>query len=140
MDAEPGWNMVFFLAFSLAAGMILRWSGADLTRLRTWIYFISLFLCSLIGGILIKRDTGQAAGVLFISTFLYMIGWILLAFIQLPYPVGIIWTILGLALFTFIAMALISQGKVQDREGGVIPLSIQLFVVLFNLCWLSSLL
>ena len=140
LDKEPGWNVVLFICFGISAGMVLFHSGSDLTHLKSWVLFVILLVISLVGGALIRGSGSRAAGVLFLSTLLYMIGWILLAFIQLPDQVGVIWTLLGLALFTFIAMAVINQGKTQDPEESVIPLSIQLFVVLFNLCWLSSLL
>lgn len=87
-----------------------------------------------------KGAGGRVAGVLFFCTLLYMMGWILFAFVSLPDLAGMIWIILGLALFTFILMAVISQGKTQNDESSAVPLSIQLFVVLFNICWLSSLL
>ena len=140
LDKEPGWNVVLFICFGIAAGMILFHSVSDLTRVWSWILFIMLLLVSLFGGSRVNGVQGRAAGILFISTLLYIIGWVLLSLIQVPSQVGEIWTILGLALFTFIAMNLISQGKNCNSEESAIPLSVQLYVVLFNLYWLSFLL
>lgn len=140
LDTEPGWNMVLFISFGLVAGMVILWSGANMSQLRTWILFSFLFLISITGGAFLKSDTERAAGLLFISTILYMVGWILFMLISLPGIVRTIWTVLGLVLFTIIAIAVISHGKTRNYENSAIPLSIQLFVVLFNLCWLSSVL
>lgn len=139
LDTEPGWNLVMFLAFGVVAGMILNWSSSEISQLKTWILFSILLLISITGGLFLKRDSGRAARVLFLSTFLYMIGWFLIILTSLPGIVRTIWIVLGLILFTLVAMAVISQGKTRNDEGSAIPLSIQLFVVLFNICWLSSL-
>ena len=140
LDKEPGWNLVLLICFGLTAGMMLIWSGGNLLQLKSWVVFLILFVISLAGGVLMKGAGGRVAGVLFFCTLLYMMGWILFAFVSLPDLAGMIWIILGLALFTFILMAVISQGKTQNDESSAVPLSIQLFVVLFNICWLSSLL
>lgn len=140
LDEEPGWNLVLLICFGIAAGMMLLWSGDGLLRLKSRIIFSVLFIISLVGGVFMQGSGGRAARMLFSSTLLYMAGWILFTFFQLPDLAKAIWTVLGLVLFTLILMAAISQGKTRNDEGSAIPLSIQLFVVLFYICWLSSLL
>jgi len=140
LDTEPGWNMVLFLAFGVTAGMMLHWSSADISQLKTWILFSALLLISITGGLFLKKETGPAARILFISTFLYMVGWFLFIVTSLPGIVRTIWIVLGLVLFTLVASAVISQGKTQDDKNDTVSLSIQFYVVLFNLFWLSSLL
>jgi len=87
----------------------------------------------------IRGAGGQEAKLLVISTVLYMLGWIILAVVSLPALISMIWTILGLALFTVISMAVISHGKTLARDESAIPLAVQIFVVQFNLFWLSAL-
>lgn len=140
LDTEPGWNMALFLAFGMAAGMMLHWSSADLSQLRTWILFSTWLLISITGGIFLKRETELEAGILFISAFLYMVGCFLFIVTSLPGMVRTVWIVLGLVLFTLVAMVVINRGKTQISEDSVIPFSIQLFGVLLNLFWLSSLL
>ena len=140
LDTEPGWNMVLFLAFGVTAGMMLHWSSADISQLKTWILFSALLLISITGGLFLKKETGPAAGILFISTFLYMVGWFLFIVTSLPGIVRTIWIVLGLVLFTLVATAVINLGKTQDDKNNTVSLSIQFYVVLFNLFWLSSLL
>lgn len=140
LDTEPGWNMVLFLAFGVAAGMILHRSGAEISQIKTWILFSILLLISLTGGLLLKRDAGRAAGILFFSTFLYVVGWFLFLISSLPGIARTIWIVLGLVLFTVVAMVVINQGKTKNIESSLHPFSIQFYVVLFNLFWLSSLL
>ena len=140
LDTEPGWNMVLFLAFGMAAGMMLYWLNVDLSQLKTWIFFWVLLLISLTGGYFLKRETGSAAGILFMSTFLYMVGWFLISVTALAGIVRTIWVVLGLVLFSLVAMMVISQWKTQDDEKNILSLSIQFYVVLFNLFWLSCLL
>jgi len=138
LDTEPGWNMILFLAFGLAAGMMIRRSGADISQLRTWVLFSIVMLISITGGFFSKRDTGPAVGILFLCAFLYMIGLFLYLITSLPEIVRTIWNVLGLILFTLIAITVISQEKSQKTEGMPIAFSIQLYVALFNLFWLSS--
>jgi ABC-type multidrug transport system permease subunit len=140
LDKEPGWNMALFLAFGMAAGMMLHWSSADLSQLKTWILFSTLLLFSITGGLFLKRETERAAGILFINTFLYMVGWFLFIVTSLPDIVRTIWIVLGLLLFILVTMVVINRGKTQISGDSVISYSIQLFVILFNLFWLSSLL
>jgi hypothetical protein len=140
LDKEPGWNLVLLICFGATAGMMLFWSGGNLLQLKSWAVLSISLMISLAGGIFMKGSGKRVAGLLFFCTFLYMIGWILFAIFPLPDLSGIIWIVLGLALFSFILMVVISQGKTQNEEISAVPLSIQLFVVLFNLCWLASLL
>ena len=138
LDTEPGWNMILFLAFGLAAGMMIRRSGADISQLRTWVLFSIVVLISISGGFFLNRGTGLAAGILYLCAFLYLIGLFIFLITSLPEIVRTIWNALGLVFFALVAMTLISQGKTQKTEGMPIALSIQLFVVLYNLFWLSS--
>ncbi len=140
LDTEPGWNIVLFLAFGVAAGMMLHRSSAEISQIKTWIMFSILLLISLTGGLFLKRDAGRAAGFLFFSTFLYMVGWFLFILTSLPEIARTIWIVLGLVLFSLVAMAVISQGKTKNIENNSHPFSIQFYVVLFNLFWLSSML
>jgi hypothetical protein len=140
LDKEPGWNLVLLICFGTTAGMMFFWAGSNFLQLKSWAVFVILFMISLTGGVLMKGAGRWVGGLLFFCTFLYLIGWILFMIIPLPDLSGIIWIVLGLALFTFILMALISQGKTQNGDSSAVPLSIQLFMILFNLCWLSCLL
>jgi len=140
LDQERGWNLVLFILFGIAAGAVFFHWSPDSPQANSWILFIVLLIISMVGGSLIREAGGRAAGVLFISSIFYMMGWIFFAIIQLPEFIVMIWTILGVVLFTFIAIAVISQGIKLKKEVSSIPLSIQLFVVLFNLCWLTGLL
>lgn len=139
LDSEPGWNLVLYICFSVAAGMILLWSGAEVKTLKSWALFLILLITSLAGGAAIKGAYGQAARILTLSTLLYMLGWILFAFTSLPPLLSLIWTILGLLLFTVISMAVISQAKTLPQDESSFSLGVQIFVVQFNLFWLSAL-
>ncbi len=140
LDTEPGWNMVLFLGFSVAAGIMLHWSEAKISQPRIWILFSLLVLISITGGVFLKRDPEWAARLLFTCTLLYVIGWTILLVTSLPEIIWLIWTVLGLMLFPLIFMAAINRGKSHINEDCPIPLSLRLFVVLYNLYWLSSLL
>lgn len=139
LDTEPGWNVTLYLGFALAGGMLLFWSGAFVSQLKTWILFSVLFLISLAGGAFSRGSTGRATAVMFPITFFYMIGWIFFLYFPLPGLYRMIWMILGLVLFTLITIAVFSRGKNLRQGESAVPLTIELFVVLFNLCWLSGL-
>jgi len=139
LGTEPGWNVTLYLGFALAGGVLLFWSGALVNQLKTWILFSVLLLISLAGGAFSSRSTGRAAAVLFPITILYLAGWVFFLFFPLPGLFKMIWIILGLALFTLITKAVFRQGKTLSQGESTVPLTIELFVVLFNLYWLSGL-
>jgi len=139
LDTEPGWNVVLFLGFALAAGIVINWSGAEITRIKTWIVFSGLLIISLVGGWYLKSKFGRAASVLFPLTIIYMIGWMLFLFFELSPVLERFWILLGLMLFTLIATAVFVGGKTMNKQDSIMPLANELFVVLFNLCWLSGL-
>ena len=139
LDTEPGWNIVLFLGFAAVAGMYLYWSGAEYSRWKPWILFSSLVLISLVGGSVLNERFGRAAKVLFPITILYLGGWIFFLFYNIPTALKIIWIWSGLILFTLISIAVLVRGKIKSLEDNPVPIVIELFVVLFNLCWLSGL-
>ncbi len=139
LGTEPGWNVTLYLGFALAGGVLLFWSGALVTQLKTWILFSVLFLISLAGGAFSRGSTGRATAVMFPITFFYMIGWIFFLYFPLPGLFRMIWIILGLVLFTLITIAVFNRGKNLRQGESAVPLTIELFVVLFNLCLLSGL-
>ena len=139
LGTEPGWNVTLYLGFALAGGVLLFWSGALVNQLKTWILFSVLFLISLAGGAFSSRSTGRAAAVLFPITILYLAGWIFFLFFPLPELLKMIWVVLGLGLFTLITIAVFRRGKALRQEESAVPLTVELFVVLFNLYWLSGL-
>ncbi len=139
LSTEPGWNVTLYLGFALAGGVLLFWSGALVNQLKTWVLFSVLFLISLAGGAFSRGITGRAAALLFPITIFYLLGWVFFLFFPLPGILMMIWTILGLVLFTLITIAVFSRGKNLRQEESAVPLTIELFVVLFNLCWLSGL-
>jgi hypothetical protein len=119
--------------------MILLWSGAEVMMIKSWALYLSLLVISLVGGALIRDYSGQVARLLILSAVLYMLGWVILALISLPSLISLVWTILGLVLFTTISVAIISHGKTQSRDETPIPLGVQIFLIQFNLFWLSAL-
>ncbi len=139
LGTEPGWNVALYLGFALAGGVLLFWSGALVNQLKTWILFSVLFLISLAGGAFSRGITGRAVAVLFPITIFYLIGWVFFLFFPLPELLLMIWIIFGLALFTLITIAVFNRGKTLRQRESAVPLTIELFVVLFNLCWLSGL-
>ena len=139
LGTEPGWNVTLYLGFALAGGVLLFWSAALVNQLKTWILFSVLFLISLAGGAFSSRSTGRAVAVLFPITIFYLIGWVFFLYFPLPGLFRMIWIILGLVLFTLITIAEFSRGKNLSQGESAVPLTIELFVVLFNLYWLSGL-
>ena len=138
LDAEPGWNLVFFIAFSLIAGILLNWSGTEISRFRTWILFILLLLVLVTGGFYLKRFGKLVNAILFIGPIFYVVGWVFIAGVVVPAVVNHSWIVLGLVLFMLIGTGVIRQTKEHRAENKNISLSIQLLLILFNLFWLSS--
>jgi len=66
LDSEPGWNLVFFVGFGLAAGMVLLWSGAETKEIKSWALYLVLLITSLTGGASIRGAGGQEAKLLVI--------------------------------------------------------------------------
>ena len=139
LDAEPGWNVALFLAFALAAGMILRWTGVDPIRGWVWALFLGLVGVSLLGAALLGEGYQRVLRSLFLVTILYLLGWLLLALVKLPPLFRGFWILAGLALFTLLAAGIFLKGRSLKREESPVPLAIEVFVVLYNLFWLAGL-
>jgi hypothetical protein len=138
LDTEPGWNVGFFLVFAMTAGALLYWSGSGTRQVYTWFLFIFLVLISLIGALYLRYRVSRIVVLLYPSAFLYMIGWVGLLFFDLPILFTMVWTMIGFILFTLINTAVLIRGKSNDEEDSPVPIVIELFVVLFNLFWLSG--
>jgi len=140
LNTEPGWNMVFFLGFALAAGTLLYWFGANIKQSYTWILLIILLVISFFGGSLPEERFAWATRVFFPITVLYLTGWILFFIAQISGVYKLIWIITGLVLFTLITIGVLVRGKTINRTDSPVPLAIELFVVIFNIYWMSFLL
>lgn len=138
LENEPFWNFLLFLVFSLGAGVMLFWLCAGSAQAKDWILCVVLFLFSAAASELIPGVSRPVNGALTIGTLLFMIGWIALQFVTLPVWVRVTWSILGLTLFTAALMSIINKGKIIRGEDSALPLSIQFYIILFNLYWLSS--
>jgi hypothetical protein len=138
LDTEPGWNIVLSLGFAVTAGALLSWSSVDIIQIKSWILFIGLVLITIIGGNYLSKDIGRSSGFLYPSAVLYMVGWILFLFLNLPAFFFTIWTYSGMVLFVLITMAVLIRGKTNNQKDSIVPIIIQLFIGLFNLFWLSA--
>lgn len=139
LEREPGWNLVLLLVFSISAGSLLNWSNVDVTSWLTW--FLFLFLCT--GGLTLalRWSTHLPRGLNILSplSILYLLGWMGIILRVLPGWMRDVWIIAGLLLFTGLAARALGQGFTLPIEESPIPLGIELFLILFNLFWLSGL-
>jgi len=140
LDTEPGWNLVIFLGFALVAGMLLYRSEVLVPQFKSWMIFSILCLISIAGAAYSRSRIRRAAGILYPVAVLYLLGWgcFLIFQIRPIYEMG--WIVFGLILFTLITMVILNQGKTKSQDASPVPLVFELFVVLYNLFWLSSLL
>jgi len=140
LEAEPGWNQVLLVCFGLAAGMMMSWSDNVVPRISSRIIHFVLLIIALAGGYFFRGSLKRAAAGLFPCILLFTAGWIVIKFSSLPALAGNIWIMVGLFLYTLFLIVLIVQGKYRNDEESPIPLSIQLFVMIMNLYWLTSML
>lgn len=138
LEKEPGWNLALLLGFSLTAGLLLNWSGADAIRWGTWLLFLGCWTVGLIGAVILGRPLQKALKFLFPLTALYMLGWLGVILWDLPGWIKGTWVLSGLALFTVIAAGVLQRGFTLQDEESPVPLGIELWVILFNLFWLSA--
>ena len=139
LDTEPGWNLVLFLAVALCAGILLAWSGAVMDQLATWITFGLLLIMIVLAGGLLRRGVGRAWILVYPITLVYIIGWVFFFSEKIPAGLRKVWIIFGLILFSALAVVILVRGKSNGQDEKTISLSSELFLVLFNLCWLSGL-
>ena len=139
LDREPGWNLVLLLGFSFTAGTLLNWSGADAARWGTWLLFLSLCAAALIWAAVLGLSLSKGLKFLFPLTVLYLLGWLGIIFWDLPGWIRGLWIYSGLTLFTAIAAGILQKGMTIHSEESPVPLGIELWVILFNLFWLSGL-
>jgi hypothetical protein len=124
---------------ALCAGILLTWSGAELDKIRTWIIFIGLLILILICGVLIKGDIKRAWILVYPITLIYIIGWVFFLSSQIPTAYQRIWIIFGMILFSVLAVLILVRGRAKEQDDKTVSLGSELFLVLFNLCWLSGL-
>ena len=139
LDTEPGWNLVLYLVVAFCAGILLAWSGAKIGQITTWITFLGLLLLILVLGDLTRREVTRAWILVYPITLVYIIGWIFFISAQTPAGFRKIWIVFGLILFSALAVVILVRGKSNDQNDKTVSLSSELFLVLFNLYWLSGL-
>jgi len=137
---EPGWNLVLLLGFSITSGLVMNWTGVVPGRWGTWILFLGLITAAL-SRVLKQRDAHQINLINRIPTAgLYLTGWLVIIIWNLSGWILKIWIIWGLILFTMITADLLKSGLTLRKKESPVPLGIEIWVVLLNLFWLSSLL
>ena len=139
LDREPGWNLALLLGFSFTAGLLLKWSGANPGRWSTWLIFLGLAGTATIGAVVLGKRISKGSTFLLPLTALYMLGWVAILVWDLPPWVQGVLILSGLALFTVIAAGALQRGFTLSADEPMVPFSIELWVILFNLFWLSGL-
>lgn len=138
MAQEPGWNLVLLLGLSILCGALLNgcWGGAN--PWLTW----SLFLALLgVVGIAVKYSSlilERSLAVLRPLTGLYLLGWSAIILGNPPHWIRSILVPAGLALFAILAAGIMDNGLKEDGKRDPTSLGIELWVILFNLFWLCS--
>lgn len=139
LDQEPGWNIVLMLGFAITGGMLLNWSEADAARGSTWLTFLGLSGSAVIGSMILGRTLQKGLKFLLPLTALYMLAWVGILIWDPPLWVMSSLILSGLILFTLIAAGALQRGYSMNKKESMIPLSIELWVILFNLFWLTGL-
>jgi hypothetical protein len=138
LDQESGWNVVLLLGFSLTAGALLNWSGAETAQWSTWLLFLGLLIAAMGWAISMGAELEQYLTLLIPLTFIYLIGWVGIIIWDIPGWIRSAWILIGLSLFTAIAAGVLQRGLNLEVEDNPVPLSIELWVILFNLFWLAG--
>jgi len=137
---EPGWNLVLLLGFSITSGLVLNWTGVVAGRWGTWILFLGLITAAL-SRVLKQGDARQTNSVFLVPIAgFYLFGWLVIIIWNLSGWIQKIWILSGLILITVITADLLQSGLTMRKKESPIPLGIEIWVVLLNLFWLSSLL
>ena len=140
LDQEPGWNLALLMGFSFTAGLLLKWSGAAAGRWSTWLIFLGLLAAAILGAVVLGNKISKGLKFLIPLTALYMLGWVGVLLWDLPPWIQGVLILFGLALFTAIAVGALRRVFSLEVEESPIPPTIELWVILFNLFWLSGLL
>lgn len=139
LELEPGWSIALLMIFSITAGAILRWSGADPTNRLTWVLFLSLGAAAAACSALLGPWFRKVHGGLQIGMLIYTLGWMFLIFRDSPTAYWGIWIGSGLLLYTLISIGILQQGADLKPRENLVPHASRLFVILINTFWLASL-
>ncbi len=137
LDREPGWNLVLLLGFSINAGSLLNWSGLDPSSWLTWLLFLVLCGAALVMATRLRPHL--PTGILRPVSVFYLLGWLAAILEILPDWLRVLWMTAGLLFFTGLAAGTITRVFTLEIEESPTPLSIELYLILFNLFWLSGL-
>ena len=137
LDREPGWNIVLLLGFSITAGSLLNLCGVDPSSWLTWLLF--LVLCGVALVMATRRRDHLPPGMLRLVSVFYLLGWLVVILKVMPDWLRVLWMTAGLLFFMGLAASALKRGFALGIEESPTPLSIELFLILFNLFWLSGL-
>ena len=137
LDREPGWNLLLLLGFSINAGSLLNLCGVDPSGWAIWL--LILVLCGAALVMATRLRTHLPPGILHPIFVFYLLGWLAAILEVLPDWLRALWMIVGLLLFTGLAASALKRGFTLGTEESPTPMSIELFLILFNLFWLSGL-
>lgn len=131
-----GWNIGLLIGFGVIAGAFLGsifptdgnldWSMALLAALGL------LFLASAVGNWLGERL--RNLGVVFwVASWVYLLGWVLLAIVDFPSVFQIIWALAGLIIFSGLASTWFANLMTSETPSSNVSLAIDLFIIGMNL-------
>jgi FtsH-binding integral membrane protein len=130
------WNFVLLLTFALIAGTFLggtfseevqfSWGVALLTALGV------LFLTAAVGGYFGER-IGRWSVALWIGSWVYLLGWVIIAFANLPPSAQTIWAFAGLIIFGGLSTSWFASLMSSEAKASTVSLAIDLFILVINL-------
>lgn len=131
--------MVLLMGFSFSAGPFLSWSGAAVANWDTWLVFLGMMGAALIGSKITGTLLPKIPGLLNILATAYLLYWLAIILWDPPKWILMVWILTGLVLFTLLSAAALQRGTYLAIEENSTPLAIELWLLLLNLFWLSSL-
>ena len=133
---RPGWNLALLLGFSASLGAVIALLGtgshATLGYAPLWLVLPCLAFAALAGKRL-GSGVGEIGAILWLVSWVYMLGWAVLIFLQLEAVFHLTWSVVGLVLFTGIAAVWFANMERNLAQRSSVSVAIDLYLVCLNL-------
>jgi FtsH-binding integral membrane protein len=131
-----GWNLALLLGFSAALGAVIALlspdSQAPLGYTPFWLLLPCLVFAALAGTWLGSR-VGEIGAILWLVSWVYLLGWAALLFLELEAVLYLTWSVVGLVLFTGVAAVWFANMEQHFAQRSSVSVAIDLYLVCLNL-------
>jgi hypothetical protein len=133
---QQGWNLALLLGFSVLLGAVISalgtGPGETLGYEPLWLLLPCLAIGAIAGSFLSSR-VGEVGAILWLISWVYLLGWAALIFLQLDPIFYLTWSVVGLLLFTGLAAVWFAHLELHLAQRSSVSVAIDLYLLGINL-------